>query len=143
MLQLLQPIFLWRCRLHGVQHAWLRENLIDAFEMCSSAFFIIELCFHVYFLVSTKIKLRELSVVIQRLTTMLKFVVGEKASVNMIGEIFSQFKNELMLQHLDLQFSVIQVNHSYHRKLAYTIYYGIDCLFWLLWQVGQLVQGQC
>ena len=109
----------------------------------SSAFFIIELCFHVDFVISSKIKLRELSVVIQLLAAMLKFVVGEKASVNMIGEIFSQFKNELMLQHLDLQFSIIQVNHRYHRKLSYSIYYGIDCLFWLLWQVGQLVQGQC
>ena len=125
MLQLLEPILLGRCRLHCVEHAWFRENLIDALHMISSAFFIIELCFHVNFVISCKIKLRELRVVIQLLAAMLKFVVGEKASVNMIGEIFSQFKNELMLQHLHLQLPIIQVNHRDHRKLSYSIYYGI------------------
>lgn len=109
----------------------------------SSAFFIIELCFHVDFVISSKIKLRELSVVIQLLAAMLKFVVGEKASVNMIGEIFSQFKNELMLQHLHLQLPVVQVDHRDHRQLSYSICYGVERFLWLLWQVGQLVQGQC
>ena len=86
--------------------------------MMSSTFFIIELCSHMNFAITNKIKFRELSVVIQLSATMLKFVVGEKASVNMIVEIFSQFKNKLVLQHLHFQFSFVQVNHRDIRKLT-------------------------
>lgn len=74
---------------------------------------------HEYPGLAGQVQLAQLRVVVQPLPLVLEVVVGEEACVDMLREEFSQLEDHLVLDHLELDLSLVQVDYHYvHQSRA-------------------------
>lgn len=77
--------------------------------MVSSRFLVIKSSSHVDFGIAIQVELGKITVVRQLFAFVLKIIICEEAGVNVLGEKLSELNDELILNHFQFDFSVVEI----------------------------------
>jgi len=106
--ELTHLLLLWGDLL-SVKNAWRCQNIADLLHMISCTFLVVESSPHIDRRIFNQVELRQIAVVAELFTIMLEVIIREEACVDMLSQEFSQLDNEFVLNHLEFDFSLIEI----------------------------------
>ena len=102
-----QLFFFFRNVLLSVEEAGRGQYLVYSLNMSPCTVFSIKLWPHINERVSVEVHLGEIAVVTELDPGVLEVIVGEETGVDVLAQEFSQFKDQLVLQHLKVAKNLI------------------------------------